>query len=50
MGKGAFLLGTDLGAGIYTKGTVHSLHFLVSTESLRDIIVGLCNSYLIGDL
>lgn len=50
MEKGAFPLGTDLGAGIHTKGTVHSLHFLISMESLRDIILGLGNSYLTGDL
>jgi len=50
MGKGAFLLGTDLEAGIYTKGTAHSLHFLVNKESVRDIILGLCNSLLTGDL
>lgn len=50
MGKGACPLGTDLGTGIYTKGTVHSLHFLSSTESLRDIILGLGDSYLTGDL
>lgn len=43
----AFLLGTDLGAGIYTKGTVHSLHFLVSMKSLTEIILGLCRSLCI---
>lgn len=34
----------------YTKGTVHRWHFLVNKDNLRDIVLGLHNSYPFGDL